>query len=100
VNKSRNQWTASESVQWSWDPVGGADRYQLYIGDESGRQGLLPVSITTTSFTDDGTLEINPYVEPPLSNTTSGPKFKSMTVSGNRIWGTNDPENPFIVHFS
>lgn len=100
VNKSRNQWTASESVQWSWDPVVGADRYQLYIGDESGRQGLLPVSITTTSFTDDGTLEINPYVEPPLSNTTSGPKFKSMTVSGNRIWGTNDPENPFIVHFS
>src|SRR5690606_17930442 len=36
----------------------------------------------------------------PLDNTTGAPKFKSMCVSGNRIWGTNDPDNPYMVHFS
>lgn len=100
VNKVRNQWTTGETITWTWDAVADADRYQIYLGDQSGQLGLIPASITTTTFIDDGSLEINPYVEAPLSNTTSGPKFRSMTVSGNRIWGTNDPENPFMVHFS
>jgi hypothetical protein len=99
INKPRDQWTASEYVTWTWNAVVGANRYQIYISDETGSEALL-ASSSTNSFKDDGTEELNPYVEPPLSNTTGAPKFRSMEVSGNRIWATNDVDNPFTVYFS
>ena len=100
VNKKRDSWTAStDGITWSWDAVANANRYQLYISDESGYEALL-VSTTDTSFLDDGSLEINTYVEPPLQNTTGAPKFKSMVVSGNRIWATNNSDALYTVYFS
>ena len=39
----------------------------------------------------------NPYIAVPLDNTTAAPKFKSMVVSGNRIWATNNPNSPYTV---
>ncbi len=100
TNKHRDTWIAGTDIlDWSWNSVATASRYQLYIADQSGQEGLL-TSTTTTNFRDDGSLAINPYVVPPLSNTTAAPKFKSMAVSGNRLWGTNDPDNPYMVHFS
>lgn len=103
VNKQRNTWTSStDKVVWYWDAVATANRYQLYLSDESGDETLL-TSTTDTNFTDDGTLELNPYVVPPLQNTTGAPKFKSMAVSGNRIWATNDntsSETRYTVYFS
>jgi len=99
INKPRDQWTASDSVTWSWNTASGAEAYQLYISETAGYQTLL-TSVTASSYIDDGTVAINPYVEPPLSNTTAAPKFKSMEVSGNRIWATNDEENPYTVYFS
>jgi hypothetical protein len=90
TNKLRDNWTPStDKIVWSWTAASGASRYQLYLADESGDETLL-TSVTTTNFTDDGSLDLNPYVVPPLQNTTTAPKFKSMCVSGNRIWATND----------
>lgn len=101
INKERDQWnpTLGEGIKWSWNSVSGATRYQLYISDQTGFEALL-TSTTNTNFTDDGSLQINPYITPPLSNTTTAPKFKSMCVSGNRIWATFDPDNPYTVYFS
>lgn len=100
VTKKRDLWTSTtDGITWSWGSVVGANRYQLYISDEQGDQALL-TSTTSTTFLDNGTLTINQYVTPPLSNTTSAPKFKDMIVSGNRIWATNDPNNPYMVYFS
>jgi hypothetical protein len=100
VNKERDTWVAgTDKITWYWNSVVGASRYQLYIGDESGDEFLL-ASTTVTNFVDDGSIALNPYVVPPLQNTTSAPKFKSMAISGNRIWGTNDPNNKYMVHFS
>lgn len=101
VTKHRDNWstTTGDGVTWTWDAVVGASRYQLYIEFESGDESLL-TSTTSTSFFDDGTLTINPYVQPPLQNTTSAPKFRSMVVSGNRIWATYDPNSPYTVYFS
>ena len=100
VNKVRDSWNAStEKLTWSWDAVVGADRYQLYIADQTGRAALL-TSTTVTNFTDDGSIAINPYVTPPLQNTTAAPKFISMCVSGNRIWATNDSNSRYTVYFS
>lgn len=101
INKERDQWdtTLNEGLHWSWGAVSGATRYQLYISDQSGNEALV-ASSTETFFIDNGTLVINPYITPPLSNTTAAPKFTSMIVSGNRIWATKDPNNPYTVYFS
>lgn len=100
VNKLREDWvTTTDKVVWYWNTVSNATRYQLYLAPESGDEVLLG-STTATNFTDDGSSTLNEYVEPPLQNTTTAPKFKSMCISGNRIWGTNDPNNKYVVYFS
>lgn len=97
--RPRDRWAASDAVSWAWTPIASATAYQLYISDTSGYEALLDSS-TASTYIDNGTVAINPYIEPPLSNTTTAPKFKSMVISGNRIWATNDPDNPFTVYFS
>jgi hypothetical protein len=100
VNKLRNDWiVTTDKVTWSWGAVANATQYQLYISDESGKEALLAAT-TATFFTDDGSNAINPYVIPSLTDTTSAPKFKSMVVSGNRIWATNDTNDMYKVYFS
>jgi len=100
VNKRRDSWNATtDKIAWSWASVTGASRYQFYLADEAGSEVLL-TSTTTNSFTDDGTLPLNEFVVPPLQNTTAAPKFKSMVVSGNRIWATNDASDKYKVYWS
>lgn len=101
VNKSRDTWVAStdKGIHYSWTAVASATSYQVYISDVSGREKLLG-STPNTFLVDDGSLEINAYVETPDSNTTAAPKFKSMAISGNRIWATNDPNNLYMVYWS
>jgi len=99
MNRPREQWTAGDSITWTWNAVASATAYQIYVSDRTGYENLLDSS-TASKYIDDGTVAINPYVEPPLSNTTTAPKFKSMEISGNRIWATNDPDNPYTVYYS
>ncbi len=53
-----------------------------------------------TNFTDNGTNDLNHYIEVPDDNTTGAPKFISMAVSGNRIWATNNSGDMYKVYFS
>lgn len=102
VNKVRDSWTpATDKVTWSWSAVPSASSYQLYISDSPGTETLLTaVTAPVTSFTDDGSTALNPYIIPSLLDTTAAPKFKSMVVSGNRIWATNDANDKYKVYFS
>lgn len=101
INKSRDSWNTAnnEGITWACTAVSTASAYQFYISDEMGYEALV-ASSTVPTWTDDGTKVINTYITPPLSNTTSAPKFKDMDVSNNRIFATNDPDQPWIVHFS
>lgn len=99
VNVDRDAWTTNNKITWSWNAVSGANRYQLYIADEMGDE-ILMTSVTALSFVDDGSTELNPYIVPPEDNTTGAPKFKSMCVSGNRIWATNNDNDMYKVYFS
>jgi hypothetical protein len=100
VNKLRDDWVEStDKVVWYWDAVAGATMYQIYLSQDSGYEVLMGNS-NITSFTDNGTADLNVYVELPDDNTTSAPKFKSMCVSNNRIFATNDPDNLYTVYFS
>ena len=103
VNKDRDTWVAAtdKGISWSWSSVTNATQYQLYISDEAGKENLLTsIATGTTNFTDDGSLDINTYIEPPSQNTTAAPKFISMAISGNRIWATNDTNSKYTVYFS
>lgn len=100
VNKSRDSWVAgTDKITWSWTASAGATRYQIYLSDQSGYETLLG-NTDITNFTDDGTNDLNPYVEVPEDNTTGAPKFISMALSGNRIWATNNSANKYRVYFS
>jgi hypothetical protein len=99
-NKLRNDWiVTTDKITWSWGAVSNATQYQLYLSDESGKEALLAAT-TATYFTDDGSQATNPYVIPSLTDTTAAPKFKSMVISGNRIWATNDVNDRYKVYFS
>ncbi len=99
-NKERDIWTAAtEKIDITWDAVATATRYQIYYSDESGAGELID-AVSTNSYSDTGAKVANPYVIIPDDNTTGAPRFRDITLSGNRIWATNDPNNPHRVHFS
>ena len=99
VNKIRDNWASGESIKLDWPAVSGATRYQIYWSDESGHEAYID-SVTTNTYTDDASMQQNPYVVVPNDNTTTAPKFRQMELSGNRIWGTGDINNPYRVHYS
>ena len=100
ADKPRNQWVLADNeyVDVGLTAVVGAESYDVWIGDTSG----LEVYVGSTSdltFRLDSTPE-NPYREAPDDNTTTAPKFGRMELSGNRQWGTHDPDHQYRVHGS
>jgi hypothetical protein len=91
--------TTSDGINLTWTAVDGAKRYNIYYSDEAGYEIFL-ASSPTNSFSDNGTYTPNDAIESPNDNTTTGPKFIEMELSGNRLWGTKDPDNPYRVWFS
>ena len=101
---SRYLWdpdTTDMHVDLSWSSVSGAVGYDVFWGQVDGVEYYIG-STADTVFRDRGQ-EINPvnlYVEAPDDDTTSAPKFRSMEVSGNRMWATYDSDNPYRVYWS
>ena len=98
VDQPREQWTIAddEYIDYTITAVDGADSYDLWLGDVSGKEYYLG-STTTLTFRDQGD-SVNVYREAPDDNTTSAPKFGTMELSGNRLWTTNDPSKEFRVY--
>lgn len=101
VNKDRDAWVvaSNENVVLGWADVTGALKYVVYFSDTSGYEVKL-AEVLTSTYTDDGTAIPNPYIEPRDDNTTTGPTLTSLCISGNRIWGTGDPDNPWRVYWT
>lgn len=104
VDKPREEWSGTDKITWTWDQVSGATKYSVYLYDQtgykSGKVAEVTGAMTSPSWADDGSASINDLIAIPNSNTTGGPKFKYLCVSGNRLWGTGDPDNPWTVYFS
>lgn len=97
INATRENWEiGTDYVTLSWDVVSNATRYNIYYSDESGKQVFLDSS-PTNSYIDTGVAVANPYQETPETDTTAGPKYGYLTLSGNRLWGTRDPNLPYRV---
>lgn len=97
INKTRDNWiTGTDYLTMSWGAVAGAVRYNIYYSDASGNQVYLDSS-ATNSYIDTGIAVANPYQEAPTADTTAGPKYAYLALSGNRLWGTRDPNLPYRV---
>lgn len=110
ISKTRDNWTAgTDYITVTWSKVTGATGYNVYYLDDlnGGGQHCYLGSVTqpsgaTVTFTDNGEASqpLNTYVVAPTGNTTTGPKFAQMELSGNRLWCTLDPNNPWRVYWS
>jgi len=110
IGKTRDNWTTgTDSITVTWTKVTGATAYNIYYNDETNGitnyyyiGSVTQPSGSTVSFTDTGedNMPMNTYVTAPAGDTTTGPKFAQMELSGNRLWATLDPNNPFRVYWS
>lgn len=108
INKQRRSgnWTSGSeyvTVTWTAPVTNAADvvRYEIYYSDRSGFEVYLDsVNAGVLSYRDTGEPVPNPYIDLPTDNSTEGPYVKSLCSSGNRIWGTNDPQNPYKVYWA
>jgi len=83
VNTIRDSWVpATQSIDVTWTSVPGATSYTVYGGtDPNQLYEIITLSgLTTLSYTDDGSLTLNPFKEAPSSNSTQGAVFVWMYV--------------------
>lgn len=97
IDATRDNWTlGTDYVDLDWDDVSGATRYNIYYSDRSGEQVYLD-SVSVSEYQDTGEAVPNPYQETPATDSTGGPKYMDIALSGNRLWGTKDPNLPYRV---
>lgn len=94
VNAIRDNWTAANSVAVTWTSVPNATSYTLYGGtDPNQLYEIITLSgLTTLSYTDDGSLTLNPFKEAPSSNSTEGAVFVWMYVDkrNSQVFGVDN----------
>ena len=110
IGKTRDNWTAgTDYITSTWTKVSNATGYNVYYQDDLNGSGqhvyvgsVVQPSGATVTFTDNGEASqpLNNFVVAPEGDTTSGPTFTHMELSGNRIWATLDPDNPWRVYWS
>lgn len=107
VNKTRDDFKTdfTEYIDVTWTRDSNVTRYDIYIGEQSGYEIYLdsisnPTSGATVTYRDYGTVSPNEFAEVPVDNTTQGPKVKMLEISGNRLWGTGDPNNPYRIYWT
>jgi len=86
VNDVRDNWSAAaaiaKTVTVTWSAVAGATSYTLYGGDDPNYMYEIVTlsNLSTLSYTDDGSLTLNPFKLAPSSNSTQGAIFDWMYV--------------------
>ena len=95
INKTRDNWTiGTDSLSLTWTALSGASRYNVYYSDRSGEEVYLD-STPVNSYIDTGEATPNPYAEMPQVDTTGGPDYQDIWLSGNRVWGTRSRSQPY-----
>lgn len=99
VNKPIEQWVlaSNEYIDITIPAVTGATSYDIYLDNlTDGPYGLIGgTSDLVFRYTGDPP---NYYQQAPDDNTTAAPLINSMELSGNRLWGTKDKDNPWRVY--
>lgn len=94
TNSSTGGWSAvssiAKTVTISWAAVTGATSYTLYVGDSPLTLNEL-ITVTSTSYTDDGSLTENPYVLAPEGDSSQGfiPTWLYNDAKNSQIFGVD-----------
>lgn len=80
TNKPRDNWVdGTDFMTISWSAVTNATSYTVYVGDDADNCHEL-YTTTALTFTDYGTLAVNPFKLAPEGNSTEGAVFNWMYV--------------------
>ena len=102
VDRTRLSFDSTNFVTFTWQPVTGAVRYDIYVGLTNGEEayiGSVEGEQTTTYQDRTGAIEQVANIVPD-SNTTQGPRVGDMAVIGTRIYATADRDFPYRVWIS
>lgn len=96
---ARDYWTSGQTITISWTAVTGATSYNIYTADISGQEIYL-VTVSGLTFTDDGTIAVNPFKLAPNNNSSAGPTLNMLINLDNQLFGIGDPNNPSYLWYS
>lgn len=114
TNINRNQWWNPQVTQitsnnvyvaLSWAKVTGAIGYNIYLSDGVAGVSYFLDSVpqpsgSTVNYVDYGAAAINDFIQVPVTDTTTAPKFNWIALSGNRLWAVGDPNNPNRLYWA
>lgn len=102
VDRTRDQWDATNFVTFTWGAVTGATRYDVYAGQTAGEEVYLDSveGNATTTYVDKGQAIEQVAIVAPDSNTTQGPRVGDIALIGTRLYATADRDNPYRVWIS
>lgn len=99
VTKLRELWNGTtEFVTFTWNRVSGAQRYNIYVGDQAGFEYFLDSvadigSGTTQTYVDSGSIAETTTRVAPVSDSTSGPKVTRVTNVKGQPYMVGDNDN-------
>lgn len=105
VLKLREQWSGTtEYVTITANRITGADRYNIYVGDQAGFEYFLdsvadPGTGTTFTYRDTGSIAETSTRIAPVGDSTSGPKTLRCTNIKGQVFMTGDSDNPARIWF-
>lgn len=105
VSKLREIWNGtSEYVTFTWNRVPGAQRYNIYVGDQAGFEYFLDTVVDsgaglTQSYVDTGSIAETSTRIAPAGDSTSGPKTTRATNIKGQVYMVGDTDNPGRIWF-
>lgn len=104
--QERESWDDTHKVTLTLPaPVATQLRMDIYYSVDDLNYYYLSSVVSSTAtpnvtFRDNGAARIIPSTIAPTDNTTKGPKLKTLTAVGTRLFGTGDPSNRYRIWFT
>lgn len=101
----REIWNGTtQYTTFTWNRVSGAQRYNIYVGDQSGFEYYLDTVVdagagATQSYVDSGGIALTTTRVAPPGDSTAGPKTTRATNIKGQIYMVGDTENPGRIWF-
>lgn len=105
VSKLREIWNGtSEYVTFTWSRVSGAQRYNIYVGDQAGFEYFLDTVVdagsgSSQSYVDTGSIAETATRIAPAGDSTAGPKTTRSTNVKGQVHMVGDTDNPGRIWF-
>lgn len=105
LTKLRDIWNGtSEYVTFTWNRVSGAQRYNIYVGDQAGFEYYLDTVVdagsgATQSYVDTGSIAETTTRIAPVADSTAGMKTTRAKNIKGQPYMVGDTENPGRIWF-